>query len=195
MMRLLAALLLIVAPAVADAAERVASGTFDIKMSGDPATQLAMAKTYSGALAGKGTGPFVGDTKVMVYVALETFQGTLEGRTGGFIMMHRGWQGADKVNHLDVVIAPNSGTGELAGITGTLAIRIDANGTHPYRLTSCPRDQQQLKHPMPAPGAMRSWPPASALASSPVIGRTVRAASGTTFWLKACHVVCIVSIG
>lgn len=76
----------------------------------------------------------MGDTKVMVYVALETFQGTLEGRRGGFIMMHRGWQGADKVNHLDVAIAPNSGTGELAGITGSLAIRIDSDGSHHYSL-------------------------------------------------------------
>ena len=103
-------------------------------MSGDPASQMDMAKTYSGALVGNGTGAFVGDTKVMVYVALETFQGTLDGRRGGFIMMHRGWQGADKVNHLDVAIAPNSGTGELAGITGSLAIRIDADGSHHYSL-------------------------------------------------------------
>ncbi len=48
--------------------------------------------------------------------------------------MHRGWQGADKVNHLDVAIAPNSGTGELASITGSLAIRIDADGSHHYLL-------------------------------------------------------------
>ena len=103
-------------------------------MSGDPASQMAMAKTYSGALVGSGTGPFVGDSKVMVYVALETFQGTLNGQRGGFIMMHRGWQGADKVNHLDVTIAPNSGTGELAGISGSLSIRIDADGSHHYAL-------------------------------------------------------------
>lgn len=135
-MRLLAVLLLIAAPAtaLADAADRTATGTFDVRMSGDPSSQMAMAKTYSGALEGKGTGPFMGDTKVMVYVALETFQGKLDGRKGSFIMMHRGWQGSDKVNHLDVVIAPNSGTGELAGIKGSLTIIIDANGSHHYSL-------------------------------------------------------------
>jgi len=134
MTRSLAALLLIAAPASADAAERTATGNFEVRMSGDPASQMAMAKTYLGGLAGKGTGPFVGDTEVMVYVALETFRSTLDGRKGGFIMMHRGWQGADKVNHLDVTIAPNSGTGELAGIAGALAIRIDADGRHFYTL-------------------------------------------------------------
>ena len=134
MKRPVAALLLIATPALVGATERTATGTFEVKMSGDPASQMAMAKTYSGALVGKGTGPFLGDTKVMVYVALETFQGTLDGRRGGFIMMHRGWQGADKVNHLDVAVAPNSGTGELAGITGSLHIRIDADGSHHYSL-------------------------------------------------------------
>ena len=44
-------------------------------------------------------------------------------------------------------------------------------------------------------GATRNWAPGFAQASSPAIGRTVHAASGTTFWPKASHVVCIVSNG
>ncbi len=50
-----------------------------------------------------------------------------------------------------------------------------------------------VRHPVPAPAAMRSSAPESAPASSPAIGRTVRAGSGTIFWPKAYHVVCIAS--
>lgn len=122
---------LVAAPAFA--AERAATGEFTVKMKPQGDT-LAMAKSYTGAMAGQGTGPFLGDQKLMVYVALETFDGTVDGKRGSFIMMHRGWQGADKVNHIDVAIAPNSGTGELAGITGALDIRIDGKGAHFYTL-------------------------------------------------------------
>jgi len=128
----LIASLSIAAPALA--AERTATGSFEVKMTGEAASQMTMAKTYSGALAGRSTGPFVGDEKVMVYVALEKFEGELDGRRGSCIMMHRGWQGGDKVSHLDVQVAPNSGTGELSGISGSLAIRIDAAGKHFYTL-------------------------------------------------------------
>lgn len=132
MIRTLIAAALLAAPAFA--AERAATGEFTVKMTPQGDTLLNMAKSYAGAMAGQGTGPFLGDTKLMVYVALETFDGTVDGKRGSFIMMHRGWQGADKVNHLDVAIAPNSGTGELAGITGALDIRIDAKGAHFYTL-------------------------------------------------------------
>ena len=137
MIRMLAAAALALAtltPAPAAAGDHAATGSFTVKMTPVDDTRLAMAKTYAGGLAGMGTGPFVGDTRIMVYVALETFAGTLDGRKGGFTMMHRGWQGADKVNHLDVTIAPNSGTGELARITGALDTRIDAKGGHFYTL-------------------------------------------------------------
>ena len=120
------------APAIA--ADHVATGSFDVAMTKVSETQLDMAKTYTGGMAGKGSGPFVGDAKVMVYVALETFDGTLDGRKGGFIMMHRGYQTAARENKLDIAIAPNSGTGELAGISGALDIRIDEAGRHFYTL-------------------------------------------------------------
>ena len=49
--------------------------------------------------------------------------------------------------------------------------------------------------PVRVPGATRSSAPGFAPASSPAIGRTMHAASGTTFWPKASHVVCIASSG
>jgi hypothetical protein len=132
MRTLIAAAVLIATPALA--AERTAEGAFTVKMTPKGDTLMDMAKSYTGAMTGQGIGPFLGDGKVMVYVALETFDGTVDGKRGSFIMMHRGWQDGAKANHLDVSIAPNSGTGELAGISGNLDIRIDAQGAHFYTL-------------------------------------------------------------
>jgi hypothetical protein len=58
-----------------------------------------------------------------VYVAVERVTGTLDGKAGTFALHHTGImeRGAPA---LCVTIVPDSGTGELAGIRGTLAIDI-----------------------------------------------------------------------
>jgi len=58
-----------------------------------------------------------------VYVAIDRVTGTLDGRSGSFLMAHRGIRNADSQS-LDIVIVPGSGTGQLTGITGTLGIEI-----------------------------------------------------------------------
>ena len=58
-----------------------------------------------------------------VYVAIDRVTGTLDGRSGSFLMAHRGIRNADGQS-LDIVIVPGSGTGQLTGITGTLGIEI-----------------------------------------------------------------------
>ena len=58
-----------------------------------------------------------------VYVALDRVTGTLHGRSGSFLMAHRGIRNADGQS-LDIVIVPGTGTGQLAGITGTIGIDI-----------------------------------------------------------------------
>lgn len=66
------------------------------------------------------------------YVALEHFQVQLEGRTGTFVATHHGLSNpAGKT--LDVIIASNSGTGELQGIEGTFTIQA-SEGVHHYSL-------------------------------------------------------------
>ena len=64
------------------------------------------------------------------YVALERIEGTLEGRSGTFVVAHLGTMGAGD-EALSIVIVPDSGTGELTGIRGTMGIRIEA-GQHCY---------------------------------------------------------------
>ena len=64
------------------------------------------------------------------YVAIEQVTGTLHGRSGAFVLQHSGTmtRGAPQ---LIVSVVPDSGTGELAGLAGTMTIVI-ADGKHSY---------------------------------------------------------------
>ena len=67
-----------------------------------------------------------------VYVAMEKVEGTLEGRAGSFVLYHHGTMNAGG-QELTVTVAPGSGTGELEGLAGRMAIDI-RDGKHFYRL-------------------------------------------------------------
>ncbi len=64
------------------------------------------------------------------YVALEHVVGKLNGRSGSFVLQHNATmtRGTPQMN---IVVVPDSGTGELAGISGTLIINI-VEGKHFY---------------------------------------------------------------
>jgi hypothetical protein len=99
--------------------------------------RFALTKTWSGDLAGTGHGLMLsaGDPAQgsAGYVALEVVEGTLHGRTGSLAFQQLGvMQSGGQELRYDVV--PGSGTGDLAGITGTLALTIDDSG-HSYALT------------------------------------------------------------
>ncbi len=66
------------------------------------------------------------------YVAMEQVTGSLHGRSGSFVLQHYGImnRGAPQ---LTVTVVPDSGTGELAGLAGTLAIKI-VDGKHFYEM-------------------------------------------------------------
>ena len=57
------------------------------------------------------------------YVAIDHVTGTLDGRKGGFVLQHSGSmnKGAPA---LTISVVPDSGSGDLAGIAGTLKINI-----------------------------------------------------------------------
>ena len=59
-----------------------------------------------------------------VYVAIETVSATLAGRKGTFALYHRGVMRRG-TPELAVLVVPDSGTGELAGISGALNIIIE----------------------------------------------------------------------
>ena len=64
------------------------------------------------------------------YVAIDQVTGSLDGRKGSFVLQHSGSmkRGAPT---LSVMVVPDSGTGELEGLTGTLSINI-VDGKHFY---------------------------------------------------------------
>ena len=122
-----------------------ASGTFDVKITpqkdegiGDATVgRMSIDKQYHGDLDGSGLGQMLTGMAAEVkdsgaYVAIERVRGTLQGRTGSFAVHHRGvmTRGAQD---LVITVIPDSGTGELTGITGTMTIDI-REGKHFYKL-------------------------------------------------------------
>jgi Protein of unknown function (DUF3224) len=64
------------------------------------------------------------------YVAMERVSGSLNGRTGTFILQHNATMNRG-VPRLNVVVVPDSGTGQLTGLSGSMSIQIAA-GKHSY---------------------------------------------------------------
>ena len=65
------------------------------------------------------------------YVAIEKVTGSLAGQTGTFVLQHNATmtRGAP---YLNIVVVPDSGTGALVGLTGTMKIVIAEGGKHFY---------------------------------------------------------------
>jgi hypothetical protein len=130
------------------AAAAEANGPFSVQLQALPAAAGGMAqyridKQFSGDLVASSTGLMVsaGDpAKGMAgYVAMEQVSGTLAGRTGGFALQHNGTMAAGG-QQLSIQIVPGSGSGALAGISGTMTIRVSGKD-HFYT----------LHHDLPAP--------------------------------------------
>lgn len=102
---------------------------------GTPVGVSRMVKNFSGGLEGRSTTLFLAAfdqvAGVGTYLAMESFEGTLDGRSGTINFAHSATTDGSpaRLNEL-VVIVPGSGTGDLAGINGTGALRIDEDGTH-----------------------------------------------------------------
>lgn len=119
-----------------------ASGTFDIKLTpqkdenSDPAIgRMAGEKQYHGDLEGTATIQmlFAGNPGAKGsggYVAIEKVMGTLQGRSGTFALQHSGTMNKG-AQQLTITVIPDSGTGQLAGISGKMEIKI-VEGKHFY---------------------------------------------------------------
>src|ERR1700721_1287941 len=102
-----------------------ATGTFEVTVTpqepspppegGLPFGRFALKKTFVGQMVGKASGIMlsVGTPKAgaaAAYVALDQFVGTVDGRRGGFALIHRGVMSKSGAQDLDVRIATDSGT-------------------------------------------------------------------------------------
>lgn len=101
---------------------------------GLPVGVATMEKQYEGEIAGRSatlfTAAFDEATGIGTYVAMESFEGTVDGREGTFNFAHSATTGGTERSEEFFTIVPTSGTGLLAGIRGTGGMAIDADGTH-----------------------------------------------------------------
>jgi hypothetical protein len=122
-----------------------ASGSFDVRLEAAPlapGTEKAslvlgrstIDKRFHGDLDATSLGEMLSagtSTKGSAgYVAIEVVQGVLGGRRGAFVLQHSGTM-ARGTPTLTVSVVPDSGTGDLAGLSGQMIIRIEG-GKHFY---------------------------------------------------------------
>ena len=123
-----------------------ASGTFEVKVKPLPGGEkaegltvgrLSLDKEFKGDLEGTGKGEMV-TTETAVpgsagYVAFEQVSGKLKGRSGTFTLLHQATMRRGGEFEMSIIVVPDSGTGQLVGLTGKMTIVI-TEGKHSYQL-------------------------------------------------------------
>lgn len=121
-----------------------ARGTFDVKITpqasdlapeGPHLGRMSLDKQFHGDLHGAAKGEMITAAGITVkesaaYSAVERVTGTLHGKQGSFALQHTGVMDRGKPS-LTITVVPDSATGELAGLTGTMAIIIEGK-QHSY---------------------------------------------------------------
>ena len=118
-----------------------ASGTFKVDLTPQedvesPAGRMLITKTYLGDMNGSGIGQMISkrtENGTAVYYAIEEFSGSVNGKSGGFTLVHKGHMNKESQS-LEVTILEGSGSGELQNVSGSMLIVQDVNG-HRYELT------------------------------------------------------------
>ena len=120
-----------------------ATGTFDVKLSPQaphhkdeaaPLGRMSLDKQFHGDLDATSKGEMLAaGTEVKGsagYVAMERVTGKLHGRSGTFVLQHSGTMNRGSPQ-LSVTVVPDSGTDQLEGLVGKMAIKIEG-GKHFY---------------------------------------------------------------
>ena len=120
----------------------VVKGPFDVKLTPQSSTgaeettigRLLIAKAFHGDLEATSAGQMLAFRSAVEgsagYVAMEHVRGTLLGKSGGFVLQHSGTMSRG-ASGLDLTVVPDSGSGELLGLSGSMKIEI-ADGKHSY---------------------------------------------------------------
>ena len=124
-----------------------AKGSFEVKMipqkpdnkEAESANfgRMSIDKQFHGDLEGTSKGEMLGAmTEVKGsagYVAMERVTGKLGGRSGTFVLQHSGTMTRGALQQ-SVTVVPDSATGDLVGLTGSMTIKIEEGGKHFYEL-------------------------------------------------------------
>lgn len=114
-----------IAPQIADNPQAQAAGV----------GRLSLDKRFHGDLEATSTGEMLAWRTAIAdsagYVAIERVEGSLQGRRGSFALQHSSTmqRGEQRQN---IIVIPDSGIGELAGLEGSMRIVIAADGAHSY---------------------------------------------------------------
>lgn len=120
------------------------SGSFSVSMQplpnyaqaaeGATLGRMSIDKTFAGGLEASSQGEMLSAMSPVEgaagYVAIEKVSGSLNGKTGTFVLQHFGIMDGI-TSRLILEVVPRSGTGELAHLSGTMEIRREA-GDHFY---------------------------------------------------------------
>lgn len=121
-------------------------GPFEVKATMEPPYddtdgvslgRMTFEKKFSGPLTATSTVQFLAARTPVEnsagYVALERITGSIEGKSGSFVVVHMGLMNRG-VDSLSINIVPDSGTGALEGLSGTMKVRVEPGGAHFYEL-------------------------------------------------------------
>jgi len=119
------------------------NGSFDVKLQpidpynrdeGAGIARMSIDKQFHGALDATSKGEMLsamGNVKGSAgYVAIERVSGTLAGRKGSFTLQHNATMTRGEP-YLNIIIVPDSGSGDLVGLSGSMKIDI-TEGKHFY---------------------------------------------------------------
>ncbi len=113
------------------------SGRFEVNLTPHPSTDQARGafsqrmlidKTFFGDLKGTSIGEMMA-TRTAVensagYVAIERITGSLLGKSGSFVLQHSSLMNRGEPIQ-SITVIPDSGTGQLEGLRGSMIIRIE----------------------------------------------------------------------
>ena len=122
----------------------IATGDFEVRLlpidayaeakDGIDLGRMSIDKTFSGDLEATSKGEMLSARTAVQgsagYVAIEQVDGVLAGKKGTFVLQHFGVMNGGN-NRLILEVVPDSGTGELEGLSGQMEIKIEA-GNHFY---------------------------------------------------------------
>ena len=123
----------------------IARGVFEVRLhplepysTGDSKLgRMSLDKQFHGDLEGISKGEMLSartDVKESAgYVAIERITGTLGGKRGSFVLQHSATMSRGQPS-MSIAVVPDSGTGALAGLTGTMTIE-QHEGRHSYELS------------------------------------------------------------
>ncbi|WP_181783002.1 DUF3224 domain-containing protein [Pseudonocardia pini] len=101
---------------------------------GETYARVSNAKVWSGGIVGESSAELITVSTASgsaAYVGIERLEVAVDGRKGTFVLSHVA-SGDATGGTMTVAVVPGSGTGELAGLTGTMQIDRSPAGEHTW---------------------------------------------------------------